>query len=171
MQSAGFAPVKGMRHLAHGRVELDERGPVGDRSWCVADPERGVVLRTVQHPSLIAVVADQFGEELSLTLPTGESAAARPEPSGETLACDYWGRSVELSLLHGPHSELMSSWLGREVRLAAAPRGGVVFAGAVTIIGTASLQELAERAHHPALLEEAARFRATLDVPQFTIRP
>lgn len=164
MRSAGFAPVKGMRHLARGHVELDERGPVGDRSWCLVDPERAVVLRTVQHPSLIAVVAEQVGDELSLSLPTGESAAARPERSGETLACDYWGRSVELSLLRGPHSELMSSWLGREVRMAAAPRGGVVFAGAVTIIGTASLQDLGERAHHPPLLEEAARFRATLVV-------
>lgn len=169
IRSAGFAPVKGMRHQAHRRVELDERGPVGDRSWCLVDPKRAVVLRTVQHPSLIAVVAERDGESLSLTLPSGESAASRPEPTGETLTCDYWGRTVELSLLDGPHSGLVSAWLGREVRLAAAPRGGVVFAGAVTIVGTASLRDLAERADCPSLVEEAARFRATLvvetDVP------
>jgi uncharacterized protein YcbX len=164
VRSAGFTPVKGMRHAAQVRVELDARGPVGDRAWCLVDVERATVLRTVQHPSLVAVVARTDGDLLSMTLPTGEAAEAVPAPTGEWLTCDYWGRRVGLAVLDGPHAEPVSRWLGREVRLAAAPRGGVVFAGPVTIVGTASLRDLAERSGHPGLVEQAARFRATLVV-------
>lgn len=164
VRSVGFAPVKGMRHVAHDRIFLDERGAVGDRARCLVDVERAMVLRTVQNPTLLAVVARLDGDVLSLTLPSGESAVAPAQASGETVAADYWGRSVDLSLLAGPHAELMSSWLGRPVRLAAAPRGGVVFGGAVTIVGTASLRDLAERSSRPSLVDEAARFRATLVV-------
>ena len=32
VRSAGFSPVKGMRHLEHDVVRLDARGPVGDRA-------------------------------------------------------------------------------------------------------------------------------------------
>lgn len=162
--SAGFAPVKGLRHLAHARVQLDELGPVGDRDWCLVDVEREAVLRTVQHPSLMAVVARRDYGNLVMSLPSGEQVDAEPEPTGETLACDYWGRRVDLTLLDGPHAGLVSSWLGRDVRLAAAPRGGVVFDAPVTVVGTASLEDLAERIGQTSLVEEAARFRATLVV-------
>jgi len=164
VRSAGFTPVKGMRHVAHERVELDERGPVGDRIWCLVDAGRGAVLRTVQHPELVSVVARQDGAELALTLPTGEQVVGESLPTGESLASEYWGRPVDLELVHGPHSALLSDFLGREVRLASAPRGGVVFASPVTVVGTASLHDLAELSGHAPLAEEAARFRATLVV-------
>ena len=157
VRTAGFSPVKGTRHLAHSRVELDEDGPVGDRQWCLVDVGARRVLRTVQHPSLISVVARADGRSLTMTVPSGESVTAEPEPTGETITCDYWGRSVALSLTDGPHAALASDHLGRGVRLAAAPRGGVVFAAAITIVGTASLRELGEDV-------DAARFRATLVV-------
>lgn len=155
VRHAGFSQVKGMRHLSLPLVELDELGPVGDRAWCLVDVAARRVLRTVQHPSLLSVVARVGGDVLELVLPGG-SVVAAPQLSGETLTCDYWGRSVALSLTDGPHSALLSDHLGQDVRLAAAPRGGVVFAAPVTIIGTASLQELGA--------VEAARFRATFVV-------
>ncbi len=161
VRTAGFAPVKGMRHLAHDRIELDERGAVGDRAWCLVDVAAQRVLRTVQHPTLISVAARTEGGLLEMSLPGGESVSAAPELSDETIACDYWGRSVGLTLTRGPHAELASAFLGTDVRLAAAPRGGVVFAAAVTIIGTASLRALADRTGRPV---EAGRFRATLVV-------
>ena len=37
VRQAGFAPVKGMRHLALDAVDLDEQGAVGDRSYCLVD--------------------------------------------------------------------------------------------------------------------------------------
>jgi uncharacterized protein YcbX len=160
VHAAGFSPVKGMRHLSFDRIALDEHGAVGDRAFCVVDPARARVLRTVQHPSLISVVARVDDGLLSMSLPGGFVSAV-PEVTGESLACDYWGRTVDLDLLAGPHSAALSDLLGRDVRLAAAPRGGVVFAAPVTVVGTASLRALAERTGRPV---EAARFRATLVV-------
>ena len=161
VRRAGLSPVKGTRHLPLERLELDEQGPVGDRAWCLVDVAARRVLRTVQHPSLISVVAVASGASLELTLPDGARAAGVPEPTGETLTCDYWGRPVELALTDGPHAELVAGFLGHDVRLAAAPRGGVVFAAPVTLVGTATLAALAEDVGHPV---EAARFRATLVV-------
>lgn len=164
VRSAGFSPVKGLRHQPVPGVRLDDLGAVGDRAWCLVDVEAARVLRTVQHPSLIGVVAEQTGDELAMLLPDGTGAAFEPEPTGETLACDYWGRTVELALTDGPHSELLSDFLGRPVQLAAAPRGAVVFDAPVTLLGTASLEDVAARVDRPSLVSEAARFRATLVV-------
>lgn len=161
VRAAGFAPVKGTRHLSLPVVELDERGPVGDRAWCLVDVGARRVLRTVQHPTLVGVVARVSAGVLSMTLPSGESVAAEPVPSSEVLDCDYWGRTVPLALASGPHAELCSRHLGKDVRLAAAPRGGVVFGSPVTVVGTASLRDLSTRVGR---LVEAARFRATLVV-------
>lgn len=155
VRSAGFAPVKGMRHVALPRLEIDDAGPVGDRAWCLVDVEARRVLRTVQHPALVGVVARVEDGGLSMTLPSGESVLAPPAASRETITCDYWGRQVDLALTDGPHASLVADFLGRDVRLAAAPRGGVVFASPLTIVGTASLA---------AVGAEAARFRATLVV-------
>ena len=161
VRSAGFAPVKGMRHRPVPRLELDERGAVGDRAWCLVDVGARRVLRTVQHPSLMGVVASVGDGSLALTLPDGSSVDGEPEASGETVACDYWGRSVPLTLTEGPHAALVSRFLGTDVRLAGAPRGGVVFGDPVTLVGTATLRDLAERLGRPVA---AARFRATLVV-------
>nr|WP_241248440.1 MOSC domain-containing protein [Nocardioides sp. KC13] len=164
---AGFAPIKGTRHLAYDRVELDAQGAVGDRGLALvsvdpADPARGRVLRTVQNPSLVAVRAEVVGDGLDVALPDGQTASAEPVATGESITCDYWGREVELELVDGPHAELFSTWLDRPVRLARARRGDVVFAGSVSVVATASLRDLAERTGQEAL--EAARFRPNLVV-------
>lgn len=164
VRRAGFAPVKGMRHLALEAVDLDEQGARGDRSFCLVDVGGARVLKTVQHPSLLGVVARLDGDELGLTLPSGESVVATAARSGRTITCDYWGRAVVLDLIEGPHAELLAGWLGREVAVAAAPRGGVVFGDPLTVVGTASLLELARRTGHDELPAQAGRFRATLVV-------
>ena len=163
---AGFAAVKGTRHLAYDAVSLDADGAVGDRAYCLVDAEARRVLKTVQNPTLVAVTARVEGRLLEVVLPDGRSARAEPVPTGETLTCDYWGRSVPLALLDGPHATLFSDHLGRGVRLAAAPRGGVVFGDPVAVIATASLRDLAEHAdqagHTRGARLDSARFRATL---------
>jgi uncharacterized protein YcbX len=157
VRRAGLSPVKGMRHLALDHVDLDEQGPVGDRAFCLVDPARRRVLRSVQHPSLIGVVARSYDDALALTLPSGAQADGPAPPSGETVTCDYWGRQVDLALTDGLHSQLVSEWLDMDVRLARAPRGGVVFADPITVVTTASLRALGDHV-------ESARFRATLVV-------
>lgn len=161
VRAAGFSPVKGMRHLTHDRVVLDERGAVGDRAFCLVDPSGARVLRTVQHPSLLSILARVEDGLLSITLPTGDTVRAEPSRTGELLACDYWGRTVEVELLDGPHASVLCDLLQHDVRLAAAPRGAVVFAAPVTILGTASLRACADATGR---VVEAGRFRATLVV-------
>jgi uncharacterized protein YcbX len=162
--SVGFTPVKGLRHLPHDAVTLDEQGPVGDRAFCVVDAAKPRVLRTVTHRALLAVRASWDGETLDLELPTGQTASGAPAPTGERHSYDYWGRSVTHELTDGPHAELLSSYLGKDVRLAASPRNGVVYGAPVSILTTASLRDLAERTGRADLLETTARFRMTMVV-------
>ncbi|ONI66803.1 hypothetical protein BWI15_26770 [Kribbella sp. ALI-6-A] len=166
--SAGFAPVKGTRHLSYPEVRFDRAGPVGDRQYCLVDLAAGRVLKTVENSTLIAVVSTLTDAGLEITLPTGETVCAPPEPTGEVVASNYWGRTVDLELTRGPHAALLSDWLDRDVHLARAPRGAVVFNAPVSIVTTASLRDLGARADHPDLAAEAARFRATLMIDTIT---
>lgn len=79
---------------------------------------------------------------------------------------DYWGRQVSMETMDGPHNSLLSEWLGKDVRLARAPRGGVVYADPVSIATTGSIRDLGRKANHPDLLTEAARFRATFIIDE-----
>ncbi len=158
VQALGFAAVKATRHLTREAVGVDARGVVGDRRWCLVDVARRDVLRTVRHPRLLALRADVAADgSLRLAAPGFPPAEGRPSGSGETVTCDYWGRSVALELQEGPHAALASAWLGRSVRLAEASPGGVVYGGAVSLIGAASAAAL------PGA-PDPARFRANLVV-------
>ncbi|KZE21497.1 MOSC domain-containing protein [Brevibacterium sp. LS14] len=159
VRAVGFSPIKGTRHLVQPQARFDAAGPLGDRRFCLVDMRTRRVLRTVQNPSLLAVVARMQGEALETVLPDGTAVTAVPEPTGETLTCDYWGRAVDLTFTDGDHDELFSTHLGRPVRLAEAPRGGVVFGQPLTIVATASLAEVAGGA---AVTDLFHRFRATL---------
>lgn len=161
VRRAGFAPLKGTRHLAHAAIRLERYGAVGDRGLCLVDVAARRVLRTVQHPSLTAVIASLDGDALSVTLPDGTTAAGRPVPTGERLVCDYWGREADLELLAGPHDALFSTYLGKPVRLAAAPPRAVIYGAGVTLVAQATLDDLAARTGASI---DPARFRATLVV-------
>jgi uncharacterized protein YcbX len=160
----GFAAVKGTRHLARDEVALDERGPVGDRAFCVVDVDRRKVQRTLSNRTMVAIRADWDGETLALELPSGETAVGPAPLTGDTVTCEYWGRTVTHVLTSGPHSELISDHLGKPVRLAAAPRGGAVYGAPVSILTTASLRDLGERTGRTDLLESVSRFRMTMVV-------
>lgn len=157
----GFAALKGTRHTAYDAVELDVDGAVGDRLFCLVDVAARRVLRTIENPSLVAVRTSWDGSRLDTTLPSGEMASGVPTASGQTLTSDYWGRPVDLALLGGPHAELLSSYLGRPVRLAQAPRGGVIYGSSVSLIMTASLRALEARLGCDL---DPARFRPTIVV-------
>ena len=161
----GVTPLKGARHRALDAVELDAAGAVGDRVFCLVDPDGRRVLRTVQHPTLPAVLARWDGAILDLTLPSGESVAAAPAATGESVTGDYWGRPVELALQDGPHAALLSDHLGvagpaRGARRAAPSST----AGSVSVVTTASVRALAAALGlgHDEL--DPARFRATVVV-------
>jgi uncharacterized protein YcbX len=163
VERIGFTPLKGARHVAHADVALDADGPVGDRRWCLVDPARDRVLRTVENPTLLQAVARADGERLTVLLPTGQADGV-PEPTGDLRTVDYWGRDAKVELLDGPWSAAFSEHLGYEVRLARPSRAGeVVYGGSVTLVTTSSMALLSERVGRPVGSE---RFRATylLDV-------
>lgn len=159
VEALGYAAVKGTRHLARASLDVAGSGVVGDRRWCLVDVQRDEVLRTVRHPRLLALRADvretAAGPALRLSAPGLDPAVAVPAPSGERITCDYWGHAVPLALQDGPHAALASAWLGRAVRLAEAPPGGVVYGGAVSLVAGASAD---------ALSVPAARFRPNVVV-------
>lgn len=159
---AGFTPIKGTRHPGLPEVALDEHGAVGDRRLCLVDVEQRRVLRTVQHPGLVAVSARVRDDVLTVTLPDGRTAAGPVAGCGaDRLTVEYWGRPAEVDLVEGPHAALLAAHLGRPVALAAAPPRAVVYGAGVTLVARASLAELAARA---GMRAEAARFRSTFVV-------
>lgn len=161
----GFTPLKGTRHVTHASVQLSASGPVGDRVFCLVDPARGRVLRTVENPTLMQATSRWENGVLTVA-PFGAVLAGSPEPTGRWLRVDYWGRDASVEVVDGPWAESFSRHLGYDVVLArsAAP-GEVVYGGSVTLVTTGSLRLLGERlgAGHglPGGVDDA-RFRATL---------
>jgi uncharacterized protein len=163
IERIGFTPLKGARHVARDRVELSPEGPVGDRVFCLVDPDRGRVLRTVENPTLVRAVARWDSGVLSVDLPSG-TVEGTPTSTGEVVKADYWGRTAAVEVVDGPWAEAFSEHLGRDVVLArTAHPGEVVYGGAVTLVTTASLRLLAEQVGRDVASE---RFRSTflLDV-------
>jgi uncharacterized protein YcbX len=157
----GFTALKGARHRAHPAVELAATGPAGDRVLCLVDPAADRCLRTVENPALMQVVAGWADGVLSVTVPGSGPLVGVPEPTGEQRKVDYWGRTAEVEVLGGPWADALGAHLGRDVLLARARPGEVVYGGSVTLVTTGSLALLAERLGAPAAGE---RFRATFEV-------
>jgi uncharacterized protein len=156
----GLTPLKGARHQELTAVDLTLDGPVGDRVFCLVDRSRSQVLRTVQHPALLQTLAQWEAGVLNTTLPAG-TVAAVPAPSGHTVEVDYWGRPAVLEVVDGPLATAYSEHLGREVELARAAPGEVVYGAPVSLVTSASLDRLSEEVGAPV---DAASFRATFVV-------
>jgi uncharacterized protein YcbX len=159
IERVGFASLKGTRHMSRDLVELAAEGPVGDRVFCLVDPARGRVLRTVENTSLMGLVARWDARVLSVDLP-GRTVEGEPTATGEVLKADYWGRAAALERVDGPWAEAFSEHLGREVVLARAVNPGeVVYGASVALVTTASMRLLSEQLGREV---ESARFRPTL---------
>ncbi|MFC7490445.1 MULTISPECIES: MOSC domain-containing protein [unclassified Knoellia] len=168
VERLGLALIKGTRHTDRDEIELGEHGPVGDRTWCLVDGATRRVLRTVENPSLLQLVARDLGDRLALTTPDGRTTEATTEDAADGIhVADYWGRGARIRLQDTALSAVLSTHLGREVTLARAERGDVVYADPISIVTTGALRRLSEAmtsrgyAVPPAL---DARFRATVTV-------
>jgi uncharacterized protein YcbX len=156
----GLAALKGTRHVDLDTVDLRLDGPRGDRVFCLVEPERARVLRTVENPSLLRAVASWRDGVLTTTLPD-EEATGRPVASGETVKVDYWGRVAALDIMSGPWAEAFSRHLGYDVVLARSTRPGeVVFGASVSLVTTSSLDRLAQDVG-PV---DQRQFRATMTI-------
>jgi len=165
----GFTVLKGGRHLARSEAVLGLGGPVGDRAYCLLDPARDRVVRTVENPTMVQVVASLDGSRLSVSLPGGERVEAVPTGSGGVREVDYWGRREAVELVDGPWSTPLSGHLGYDVRLARVLRpGGMVYGAPVSLVTTSSLERLSGLVGQPV---QAERFRATLLVDTAGLPP
>ena len=153
----GVTPLKGTRHTELAQARLDLTGPVGDRLFCLVEADRPRVLRTVENPRMVLVDAAWDGAVLSVRTANARSVTAAPEPTGELLISDYWGRDARLEIMDSPHVDLLGEHVGRAVRLARVSQPGeVVYGGSVSIVTTGGIAGLGER--------DSARFRATLTI-------
>jgi uncharacterized protein YcbX len=158
IERIGFTPLKGGRHVTHDLADLLVDGPVGDRVFCLVDPARGRVLRTVENPLLLRARARWEAGVLSVDL-QGQTLEGVPSPSGETLKVDYWGRTAVLLGCEGPWAQAYSEYVGYEVVLCrTAAAGEVVYGASVTVVTTASMRLLSERLGREV---DSARFRST----------
>jgi uncharacterized protein YcbX len=158
VERAGFTALKGTRHESRPAVELSAGGPVGDRVFCLVDPARGRVLRTVENPSLVRAGARWADGVLTVDLP-GARAQGEPAPTGEVVKADYWGRLAAVEVVEGPWASAFSDYLGHQVVLGRAARPGeVVYGASVTLLSTASMRLLGEHLGHEV---DSARFRST----------
>ena len=157
----GLTALKGGRHLGLPAVELTLAGPVGDRAFCLVDRDRRRVLRTVENPALVRTVAHWARGVLTVEV-AGTTYEGVPQPTGEELKADYWGRTAALEVLDGPWGAAYTGLLGRRVVLARpVTPGEVVYGASVTLVTTGSLDLLAERLGEPV---DGRRFRSTFVV-------
>lgn len=163
----GFTPLKGGRHRTHHSVELTPAGPLGDRVFCLVDPATGRCLRTVENPTLLQSHVSWDGTVLAVQLPTG-NAVGEPVASGEVRAFDYWGRNAEVQVVDGPWAAAFSAHLGREVLLASAAPGDVVYGAPVSLVTSMSLTQLADEVGEYV---DGARFRATFQLDGDELTP
>lgn len=162
-----LTPLKGTAHTVPSRLTFDEHGPRDDRRFCLVDLQRARVLRTVENPALVGVHASYDGSQLAIRLRDGSTVSGVTRQLGESFTVDYWGRRANVTVVEGPWAMALSRVVGHEVVLAEVTRPGeVVFGGAVVLLTTSSLREVASRVGRElageALLDDSERFRSTI---------
>jgi len=95
-------PVKSMQGEARDSLRFDEHGVDGDRRFGVLDPASGTIVSAKKDGRLLEARAMLVGVELTVRLPTGETALGT-------------GPAVDAAL---------GAWLGRTVHLVEARAGG-----------------------------------------------
>ncbi|CAN7239096.1 MOSC domain-containing protein [Knoellia sp. LjRoot47] len=162
----GLALLKGTRHLDRDEIELDASGPVGDRTWCLVDGAAARVLRTVENPRLLSLSVLPTAGGLRVTTLDGRTLEATTRDAAHGIrAADYWGRGARIRVQDTDLNAFLSDELGRDVVLARAERGDVVYADAVSVVTAGALRRLADTLRAsgyavPSPLD--ARFRATV---------
>ncbi len=171
----GYSPLKGARHQAHNTAELTASGPLYNRRWALVSPADHTVLRTVAHPALMGITTDltvrQGEADLTLHIPGAGNYTVPTLNKATTSTFTSWGTEKQLALYEHPVNDALSTYLGEPVALAFAPRQNLVYAGALSLIGSASLGEIARQLNPvqpPNPDQIAARLRCNLVVETST---
>ncbi len=155
--------VKGTRLRAVERIELDETGARGNRSFYVID-ERDRLINGKVTGELQTVVADytEAEQHLALTFPDGGVIEGQIEHDG-WVRTRFFSQTAEAQIVIGPWSDALSACVGRPVRLVQTASGvDRGRRGAASVISRASLDRLAEAADQDEI--DARRFRMLIEI-------
>lgn len=160
-----IAPVKGMALVHPQEIQLEPFGVADNRRFHIVD-EDGRRYGQIRNGTLVRVAPtyDADADLLSLLFPDGEVAAGEVV-LGEPIVTDFYGRAVPGRVVEGPWNEAVSSYAGKPLRVVKTdePGAGVDRGdGSVSILGDASLEELARNAGRDAV--DARRFRMLIGV-------
>jgi uncharacterized protein YcbX len=158
-----IAPVKGLRLVGVGAVDVRSSGPVGDRAFHVREADGRLAL-TPRNPRLVQVVPawDRERGELGLEFPDGTRVAG-PVERGAAVSTAFWdGRPVAGHVVEGPFAAALSEHLGRPVQLVARAEhetGGDV--QPMSLMSAASLAALGAALDRSV---DGRRFRMTITI-------
>jgi uncharacterized protein YcbX len=145
-----IAPVKALALVHRDEVELEPFGVRDNRRFYLVDDEGRMVNGKVIGP-LVRVVPDydDAAGRLALRLPDG-SVVEGDVDAEDRVTTNFFGRPVDGRVVKGPWSDALSELSGRPLRLVRTERAGDGadrgHRGGVSLVGTASLEALANAA-------------------------
>jgi hypothetical protein len=157
-------PIKGLQLHHPDEIRVTTVGAAGDRRFfLVSDSDRPFSITKSGALTHFRAVYDDATDWLALEAADGrrwEGSVVRGEPIATDF--DYADRYVHGHVVEGPWADVLAEAVGRKVRLVCADRADPGFdVHPVTLLGTASVQELAEKAGLPHI--DSRRFRMLIE--------
>lgn len=155
-------PIKGLTLHHPESIDLTARGVAGDRQFLLVD-EDGRVQSCTRNPGLYGLVASWDEKNRRLDVSQGDDVlmGGIVEPSS-TAEADMFGlRTIEADVVADPAwSDFFTDRVGRRVTFLQA-RGAAFDVHPATLLGTASVDELARRSGLPGV--DPSRFRMLIE--------
>jgi len=139
-------PVKGLAVRQLECCELTEAGITGDREFFLVDEnDRLVNSKGLGVLQQVVPRYDHEGGSLTLAFPDGTTVSRQVGFNG-SLGARFWSETLDVRVVDGPWSEALSDFAGRDLRLVRAPAPATdrMRSGAATLLGTGSLQAIAQ---------------------------
>jgi len=155
-------PVKGLLLDHPDSIELTVEGAVGDRAFYLLD-DRGKIQSCTRNPGLYGLSATYDAEGRRLRVRRGDEVLLdRVVEPARALDIDMWGlRTLQSDVVADPTwSSFFSDLIGRRVTLLQG-RESAYDVRPVTLLGTASVAELARHAGVPDV--DSRRFRMLIE--------
>jgi uncharacterized protein YcbX len=98
-------PLKSARGIAVDAVEIEARGPIGDRRWMIVDAQGRLVTQR-ELPQLARLMAEPTGAGLRLGFDGEALEVARPAPGTARVPATVWRDTLSL-----PEAAPAAAWL------------------------------------------------------------
>jgi uncharacterized protein YcbX len=157
-------PVKALRLSHPAEAELTTGGIPDDRRFYLIDGSDALFDAT-DHAGLLRIVPeyDPSQERLRLSFPDGSVVEGAADRLDGDITTDFFGRTVQGTLVDGDFAAALSGYAGRPVRLARVSRDGDgQDVHPLTLVSSESVRDLGGRGDEPDL--DARRFRINLEI-------